>query len=751
MRKIILFAIIIMTGALFMTPVLQAQGVSEEDTLYIPDIGGEPGDTIEVYLYMVNQSLAVANWNVQIAIDTNVIKPIVQSQDVGGVMEHYVDYEFMSGFSPDDFYAYQLNYLPEESVIRGIFAQAGTGAHELPIGSDAPLMKMFFEINPNAADGAETTLDLFSDFSSGGIILIVSDATGLINIEPTLIDGVLTVGEPTPIPGEPPIIDPLTSPITVQQGGNVNFTVTAHDPDGDNVALSATNLPAGATFPSVEGDSLVSSTFDWSPQTSGNYSVTFRAVDDSSNVVQRSVSIIVEEVVIDKIFVASSSEYGVQGGIPNTTGVAVPIGLQDIQEIYGIQFDLEYNHTMFNIDSITSTDRLVGFTIYHNIGTNPGLLRIMTLGLNNETIQQGTNGNIVMYIWITIRATALSGEYPFKITDAWESISPDPDASSQLLEFKNDGLLAVDMYGDINHDRQINVDDLVKLVAYIIGQRPFNARQYSAANVNADSEANVIDLVAIKNMILSGSPEPSPSSFTSYGGPDASIDIDIGDLAMGQVDLLRINADLPADVAGVQLEVSYDPGRVELNAPSLSERSSSLDMTFKDDGSGRMVVLLYSFSSDAQISTGLGEILSIPVRAMDDFSTQEGSNPVFLKGVRLASIDGAEIPVKGYNKPVPSRFDLAQNYPNPFNPRTTIPFEVKAAAGASGGADIELVIYNLLGQKVKTLAAGYYATGEYTIEWDGTDEFGKKQASGVYFYSLISENTRTTKKMVLAK
>ena len=306
------------------------------------------------------------------------------------------------------------------------------------------------------------------------------------------------------------------------------------------------------------------------------------------------------------------------------------------------------------------------------------------------------------------------------------------------------------MLGDINHDGEINVDDLVKLVAYIIGSKSFDNRQFGAANVNGDTEANVIDLVTIKNMILSGSSAPSPAPF-AYSGPDASIDIDINDLTQGQIDLMKVNADLPADVAGVQMEVSYDPRKVELDAPSLSQRSSSLDLTFRDDHNGRMVVLIYSFSSDALISTGLGEILSIPVKAMEDLETKESSFPIRLKRVTLASSEGAEIPVEGYNKAIPSRFDLAQNYPNPFNPRTTIMFEVKSVAGNSGGEDIELVIYNLLGQRVKTLASGYHAIGEYTVEWDGTDDFGKRQASGVYFYSLISGSSRVTKKMVLAK
>ena len=73
------------------------------------------------------------------------------------------------------------------------------------------------------------------------------------------------------------------------------------------------------------------------------------------------------------------------------------------------------------------------------------------------------------------------------------------------------------------------------------------------------------------------------------------------------------------------------------------------------------------------------------------------------------------------------------------------------AANGTAGSDIDLVVYNLLGQKVTTLASGYYTPGEYTVEWDGTDRFGNHLSSGVYFYSLVSGNNRVTKKMVLAK
>jgi hypothetical protein len=100
----------------------------------------------------------------------------------------------------------------------------------------------------------------------------------------------------------------------------------------------------------------------------------------------------------------------------------------------------------------------------------------------------------------------------------------------------------------------------------------------------------------------------------------------------------------------------------------------------------------------------------------------------------------------------PSDFALSQNYPNPFNPITTIPFQVKSLElGVGGPYRTTLAVYNILGQKVRTLVDEDRAPGEYQVVWDGKDDDGKDVASGVYFYQLRVGNSSEPKKMLLLK
>ena len=65
--------------------------------------------------------------------------------------------------------------------------------------------------------------------------------------------------------------------------------------------------------------------------------------------------------------------------------------------------------------------------------------------------------------------------------------------------------------------------------------------------------------------------------------------------------------------------------------------------------------------------------------------------------------------------------------------------------------DVRLVIYNVLGQEVKTLFNGRKSVGRHETVWDGKDRNGKSMTSGVYFYSLKSAGFKAVKKMVLIK
>lgn len=94
---------------------------------------------------------------------------------------------------------------------------------------------------------------------------------------------------------------------------------------------------------------------------------------------------------------------------------------------------------------------------------------------------------------------------------------------------------------------------------------------------------------------------------------------------------------------------------------------------------------------------------------------------------------------------LPDSYALQQNYPNPFNPSTIITFSLPRVS------DISLLIYNTLGQRVRTLISGGLVAGTYRITWDGKDDHDRPVASGVYLYRLDAGNFTEQRKMILIK
>lgn len=98
-----------------------------------------------------------------------------------------------------------------------------------------------------------------------------------------------------------------------------------------------------------------------------------------------------------------------------------------------------------------------------------------------------------------------------------------------------------------------------------------------------------------------------------------------------------------------------------------------------------------------------------------------------------------------YPDQIPVKLLLHQNYPNPFNPQTTIRFDLPHTTG------VTLTIYNLIGQKVKTLFDGVKPEGSYTVQWNGKDEFGQDASSGIYFVKLVTDRAHQVRKMFLLR
>jgi len=90
-------------------------------------------------------------------------------------------------------------------------------------------------------------------------------------------------------------------------------------------------------------------------------------------------------------------------------------------------------------------------------------------------------------------------------------------------------------------------------------------------------------------------------------------------------------------------------------------------------------------------------------------------------------------------------FSLFDNYPNPFNPETRIGYTLPTAS------HVTLEIFNILGQRIKTIVDEDQTVGKKEITWDGRNEQGEQVASGVYFYRLQAKDFVQTKKMVLMR
>ncbi|UCC44090.1 MAG: T9SS type A sorting domain-containing protein [Candidatus Zixiibacteriota bacterium] len=540
----------------------------------------------------------------------------------------------------------------------------------------------------------------------------------------------------------------------IDQGETVSFAVSAAETDGDQVTLTATSLVTNSTFspsnPAV-GVGSVTGTFSFTPDfdQKGVFAFGFTA-QDKDGTTTRTVQVTVQEVLMNRLFSTSAPGQQPVGGLRGAQEIMFPINLVTASTVYGVQFDMRYLASAVTVDSFVVSGRIPDWIVYDNVGQTPGDIRVVTFGLSNEPVGvDSASGSAILWAAMTLASDAQPWTtHPIYLEDGIESVSPDPDVGGQILA-TDYGVLEVDSLGDANLDKGINVADAVNIVASIIETYTMSARQLAAADVRPNDSVNVFDLVAVVNMIYGIPLSPTPPVLP---GDTATILMAYSDLPAGSSDVLTIRSEgIPEELAGVQLEVSYDPASVVLGVPEITTDDDKFTISYRDDGAGRMKVIVYHmapFKTDELIQIGTADLITIPVTARTGIKAGDRS-VLRISDALLSTGAAVRVNVDGVDKTgggLPTTFALHQNYPNPFNPETRITFSL------SERAHVELKIYNVLGREVSTLLdAEMDANPQHEVLWDATDRFGQRVASGVYLYRLKVGDESQARKMMLLK
>ena len=738
----------------------QVPSVTESLIVVPASVAKVPGTVFSIPIKLANEE-PISGLSGRVVFDRNLIEPVIVDSTVDTTRDTV-------------FYTYSMNRVSRGTAL-SIFnaGDAGPGAvgfllvstfvfplERINAGS-GPVLELNFRVK--AALDTTICLRFVDDPDPAGLKNGLSDTLGL-SIFPSLLEGGLTIGAGSPGspcatdtgggpgPGNPnpPTINFIAAQ-TVPQGSILSFAVTASDLDGDNVTLSATTLPQNATFTTVTGDSVVSGTFTFSPSLSqvGGFTAVFRAVDDSGAFVTRSVPITVTEVLKDVLFSSSVTGKAPTGAIPGKRPAFFPIDLTARAQVYGVQFDLKFDTAIIQIDSIVPTARLENFLLdYRNLPGQADRIRVVAFSLQGDSVRPATLPTI-MNLALSVSPLAIPGKSDIVIDSGFESVNPDPRVPSQTM-LTESGEFFIDRFGDVNLDTLINVADAVALVGFILGNYPLSVRQFDAADTDRDTLANVIDLVNIINVIF-GNPLPPPSA-PKYFGPPANLALNARPFAFNSAEPIKLEAELPTDIAGMQVHIAYDPREVKLDRPQSISLPSGWRVISDDNYSGQMSFVLYNNLGERErdLPAGNGAIVGIPASRLSGIGDTIPPKLTITRAF-LSTGNGQGIPVAGIGANVPRQFELSQNYPNPFNPKTTIQFKVSAADGDGSPVPVKLEVFNILGQSVKTLVDERRVPGTYTLEWDGTDVSGSRVSSGIYLYRFTSKDFSVTKKMVFLK
>ena len=376
--------------------------------------------------------------------------------------------------------------------------------------------------------------------------------------------------------------------------------------------------------------------------------------------------------------------WGASMGMPGGSGTFL-MELENLQNFGGLQFNEQDFPDYLTFTGVEAIGRAEGFTTA--INEIDGVVTFVMYSMTGDAIEPGEGA--ILEFSVEIDEAAQVGQ---TIECVLSGIVASDEFGNQVsCSYYPGGFLVNGLLGDLTQDGNINVLDVVRLIAIVLEQWTPSDYEMWAGDLNGDGSHNVLDVVQLVQIILSEELKVSAAT---------SVDLYVSETT------ITLKSD--GALGGIQFD---------LDNPN---------------------ALIATVNGTDELAVGNNRALLIAWDGVVSTKTIQLGEPVEITNVIAANSNGESVDVTIHN--IPSEFALEQNYPNPFNPSTVISYQLPV------NGDVQLAIYNIAGQLIETLVSDAQDAGYYSIEWNGSG-----CASGVYFYQLNAGTFSETNKMVLMK
>lgn len=304
----------------------------------------------------------------------------------------------------------------------------------------------------------------------------------------------------------------------------------------------------------------------------------------------------------------------------------------------------------------------------------------------------------------------------------------------------------VPLLGDVSLNGSVQSFDASKVLRAVALLETLSATQNIVADVSGDGSVTSMDASYILQYVV-GLIEAFPEELNSKVRHDRYNFEGVEDiiLSIGERNehsdevVVPLNFDNVSDLYAYEINLAFDSTAFELVSVAYADVLKNTS-TIENTASGKTVLVMAS----TKAIESSGTLVEVTFRKKDASANQTINIEKFIANetdLTLSSVANELVELD-----VPESFQLYQNYPNPFNPTTTIGFDVP-----DNNTMVRMEVYNIIGQRVKTLVSDVYSAGRYSVRWDGTNDAGVQVSTGVYIYRVQAGNVVQSKKLTFIK